>query len=177
MRGLGFQVWRDNDKTFVGHEGSCPGFQSQLLMQPEDKVATVFMVNAQGFDFQHTQPYAQRMYDIVAPAISAATKEGDKAKQPDPDLERYLGSYESLPYFGGEMAVVRWADGLAIIPLPTMEPVKSLIKLKKVADHRFRRIRSDENLGEEVIFELGPEGKATRFIWNNNYFPRMESAN
>jgi hypothetical protein len=177
MRGLGFEVWRDKDKTFVGHGGSCPGFQSHLLMQPEDKVATVFMVNAQGFDFRYTQRYAQRMYDIVAPAIRAVIKEADKAKQPDPELEHYLGTYESLPYFGGEMAVVRWEDGLAILSLPTMEPVKSLIKLKKTADHRFRRIRSDENLGEEVIFELGPDGKATRFIWNNNYFPRMKSAN
>jgi hypothetical protein len=37
--GLGFSVWRSNDKTFVGHGGGCPGFRSHLLLQTDDKFA------------------------------------------------------------------------------------------------------------------------------------------
>ncbi len=166
--GLGFSVWRSDGKTFVGHGGSCPGYRTQVLLRDEDKVATVFMSNALGVN---SQQFAQRMYDIVAPAIAAAAKGTEKPKAFDPALERYLGTYESS--FGGEIAVVAWEDGLAVLSLPTADPVKSLVKLKKVGEHTFRRIRKDEKLGEAMVFEVGPDGRPTRFVWNSNYYPRM----
>ena len=49
-RGLGFAIWRSGEQTFVGHGGYCPGYQSQLLLQPAAKVATVFMTNSNGID-------------------------------------------------------------------------------------------------------------------------------
>jgi CubicO group peptidase (beta-lactamase class C family) len=170
--GLGFSVIRRDGKSFVGHGGSCPGFQTELLMKIDDKVATVFMANAQGVN---TQLWAYRMYEIVAPAIRAAKKEPDKAKALDRDLDRYLGSYEGAPFFSGEVAVVRWDDGLALLSLPTLDPIKNLTKLKKVGEHRFRRIRSDETLGEEIVFEMGRDGKAARFTRHNNYYPRVRA--
>jgi len=169
--GLGFSVIRRDGKSFVGHGGSCPGFQTELLMKMDDRIATVFMANAQGVN---TQLWAYRLYEIVAPAIRAARKEPEKANAPDPALDPYIGTYEGPPYFSGEVAVVRWEDGLALLPLPTMDPVKAITKLKRVGDHRFRRIRSDETLGEEIVFEMGPDGKATRFTRHNNYYPRMK---
>ena len=36
------------------------------------------------------------------------------------------------------------------------------MKLKPSGEHRFRRIRDDGELGEEVVFELGAEQTATR---------------
>ena len=57
-----------------------------------------------------------------------------------------------------------------------MDPVKSLKKLKRLSENRFRRIRTDESLGEEIVFELGADGRAARLIWNSNYFPRMNGA-
>jgi CubicO group peptidase (beta-lactamase class C family) len=174
--GLGFQVTRSGGKTFVGHGGSCPGFQSYLLMGPEDKIATIFMMNAQTAGFAAWR-YAKVLYEIVAPAIRAARKEPEKAKQPDPNLDRYIGSYEGLPFFGGELAIVRWEDGLGLLELPTMDPVKALIRLKKTGEHRFRRIRKDESLGEEMLFELGRDGKVSRISWNSNYFRRLGGLN
>ena len=166
--GLGFSVWRSNSKTFTGHGGSCPGYRTQLLLRPEEKVATVFMSNALGVN---SQQWAQTMYDIVAPAIAAAVKEPSKAKPPDPDLDKYLGAYGST--FGGEHAVVRWEDGLAVVPLPTMEPVKGLIKLKKTGPHTFRRVRKDDALGEPLVFEIGADGRASRLTWHSNHYPRI----
>src|SRR5262249_7765296 len=69
--GLGFSVWRNDGKTFVGHGGSCPGFRTHLLLKTDENVATIFMTNAQGVS---ANDFAQRMYEIVAPAIKEAVK-------------------------------------------------------------------------------------------------------
>ncbi|HWO01787.1 MAG TPA: serine hydrolase domain-containing protein [Blastocatellia bacterium] len=166
--GLGFSVWRNDNKTFVGHGGSCPGFRTQLLLKPDEKVAVIFMANAQGVD---SDEFAQSAYDIIAHAIKAALKEGDeKARKQSPGLSAYTGCYESG--FSGETAIVEWEDGLAAVRLPTMNPIKELTKLKKVGEHSFRRVRKDEALGETIVFEMGADGKATRLIWNSNHFRR-----
>ena len=169
--GLGFAISRSDGQMFVGHGGSCPGFRTQLLLKPDRKVAAVFMANALGVN---SGQWAQKMYDIVAPSIRAATKDDDKPKPTDPSLSRYVGTYSSG--FGGEFAVVGWEDGLGLLALPTMEPVRNLVKLKKMGDDRFRRVRKDENLGDEIVFEMGADGKPTRFRMHSNYYPRVVTA-
>lgn len=67
--GHGYQIWRENDRTFVGHAGTCPGFQSQLLLRPQEKIATVVMINAQGVSPNRC---TQRAYDIMSPALRTA---------------------------------------------------------------------------------------------------------
>jgi CubicO group peptidase (beta-lactamase class C family) len=166
--GLGFSVWRSGDKTFVGHGGSCPGYRTHILLKPDEKVATVFLSNALGVS---SQTYAQRMYDIVAPAIKAAVKDTGRVKPPDPMLARYIGTYESS--FGGEIAVVAWEDGLAMLGLPTMDPVRGLQKLRNVHDNTFRRVRKDDALGEPIVFDTAPDGRVTRMIWNSNNYRRV----
>lgn len=167
--GLGFAIRRNDSKIFVGHGGSCPGYRTELLLMPEEKVATVFLANAQGVD---SWQWARRLYDIVAPAVRDAVKEPGKGKTPDPELRKYAGTYGGQPW-AGEIAVLPWEDGLAMLELPTMEPVKDLVKLKKTGENTFRRIRKDEKLGEEVVFEMGPDGKPIRFTHHSNYFPRV----
>jgi CubicO group peptidase (beta-lactamase class C family) len=62
--GLGFAVTRDSGgRTFVGHGGSCPGYRTDLITQPREKIAIVTMANAQGVN---TGQLAQRLYDIAA---------------------------------------------------------------------------------------------------------------
>ena len=167
--GLGFTMWRSDSKIFVGHGGSCPGYRTALLEMPEEKVATVFMANANGVD---SNKWARRLYDIVGPAIRSATKEPGKGKAPEADLRRYAGTYSQAPW-GGEVAVLPWEDGLAMLNLPTMEPVKELEKFKKTGDHTFRRVLKDESLGEEVVFEMGPDGRPTRLKHHSNYSRRV----
>jgi len=182
-RGLGFQIWRSGDKTFIGHGGSCPGFRSHVLIQRETKVGTVFLSNAQGVN---AQMYAQRLYDIVGPVVAAAVKQekerekerDKKAAQaekgpsvPDKSLGAYAGSY-SASFSGTETAVVPWEDGLAMLSLPTMDPMAGLVKLKKVGEHTFRRVRKDETLGEAVVFEMGTDGRASRYTHHSNRYDR-----
>ena len=167
--GLGFAVWRSGEKTFVGHGGSCPGFRTQLLLKPDEKVATVFMANAQGVD---SSRFAQRLYSIVGPAIAAAAKAKDKPTQlPDPSLAAYVGSYSSS-FSSTETAVFFWEDGLAMLSLPSTDPVPAISKIRKVGEHTFRRVRKDESLGEPIVFEMGPDGKALRYVVHSNPYDR-----
>ncbi len=57
--------------------------------------------------------------------------------------------------------------------LPGMEPVKKMERFRKTGEHRFRRIRKDDTLGEEVVFEMGPDGRATRFTQHSNHLRRV----
>jgi CubicO group peptidase (beta-lactamase class C family) len=166
--GLGFSVWRNENKTFVGHGGSCPGFRTQLLLKPDEKVAVVLMANAQGVN---TTELAQRVYEIVAPTLKPSLKEDEPRENPAPDLSRYTGGFESG--FGGETAIFEWEDGLAALSLPSSNPMRDLTKLKKVGEHSFRRVRKDEALGETIVFEMGPDGKASRLIWHSNQYRRV----
>jgi CubicO group peptidase (beta-lactamase class C family) len=87
--GLGFAVWRQGNQTFVGHGGSCPGFRSQLLLKPDEKIAAIVMANAQGVNTSH---FVQGLYDLVSPALRAAARDtAGAAPRPDASLARYAG--------------------------------------------------------------------------------------
>ena len=157
--GLGFQVWRSGEKTFVGHNGNCPGYQTQLLEQPDEKLATVFMTNTNGIDAQR---YAQTAYDVVAPAVRKALDDPRGGRAHVAAFARYAGRYDD--WRAGEANVFPWDDGLALLPTPSEKPLEALVKLKPSGEHRFRRIRDDGSLGEEVRFEVDASGRAV-LIW------------
>jgi len=174
--GLGYTIWRENDKSFVGHGGSCPGYRTQLLIQPDERVATVFLTNAQAVPARR---WTQNLYAIVAPAIRDAKKNPGKGKAPDPALRRYAGTYDAQPW-ASEVAVVPWEDGLAMLALPSTDPMKDLEKLKKTGENRFRLVHEkekepsgEEALGEEIVFEIEPDGRPTRFTRHSNFSPRI----
>ena len=160
--GLGFQVWRSGEKTFVGHNGYCPGYQSQLLLQTAEKIATVFMTNTNGID---AQKYAQTAYDVVAPAVKKALDDPKGAKAHVTAFARYAGRYDN--WLAGEANVFPWDDGLALLPTPSEKPLEALVKLKPAGEHRFRRIRDDGELGEEIRFEVDAAGRSVR-LWRHS---------
>jgi CubicO group peptidase (beta-lactamase class C family) len=166
--GLGFSVSRRDEKTFVGHGGSCPGFRSDLLLQMKEKFASVSMANASDAD---ASKFTRNAYRIVAPAIAESAASARTAQPPDPALQRYVGTYASG--WGGEIAVVPWKDGLGMLFLPTDNPMEELEQLKPTGENRFRRVRRDDGeLAEEVVFEV-ENGKVTRFTRHNNHSPKI----
>lgn len=167
-RGLGFSVSRRNDKTYVGHGGSCPGYRTQLSLRTKDKIAVIVMSN--GHDVSPSS-YVYEIFDLVGPAIQDAVKNPGKAKKHDPTLDKYVGRYE-MP-IGRESVVVIWEGELATMGIPTRSPSDSLSKLRRVEGNIFRRVRDDGELGEKVIFEVGPDGKVTRMIRNSQYSNRI----
>lgn len=172
MYGLGFANWRSGDKGFVGHGGSCPGYQTYLLMRPDERIAAVSMTNAVDANARNL---AQRMYDIMAPAILASKKDtSSKATPVDATLAAYAGTYEGT--FGGETAILPWDGSIASLSLPSDDPMRALTKWRKAGTHEFRRVRPDDELGETIRFEMGPDGKATAFWLFSNRYARSRSA-
>lgn len=173
--GLGFALWRDKEKTFVGHGGSCPGFRSQLSMNLPEQVAVVVMANAQGVN---TNALAQRAYEIVGPSIKTAVKgateksTAPKATEQKRSFDQYTGTYATG--FAGEVAFFPWEGELASIGLPTADPMAGLTRWKPAGTHTFRRLRKDETLAESLRFEMGADGRAARIIWHANTYRRVK---
>lgn len=159
--GLGFSIRRQNDKTFIGHGGSCPGYRTYVAIEPAEKVGVAVLANASGVA---VQDYGRVLYEILAPAKTQGA--------PADALAPYLGSYNEFPW-GGETLFFSWGGELASITLPTMNPVRDLERYRKTGTHEFRRIRKDNSLGEPVVFEIGPDGRAVSTRVHSNAWPRM----
>jgi CubicO group peptidase (beta-lactamase class C family) len=167
--GLGFMVLHEGDQTFVGHGGACPGYFTSLVMNPKEKIAGIIMMNAMNVN---TWRVADQLIKIVGPAIKEATdSDHKKLESPKADMERYAGRYWAA---WGETIVVPWKEGVAALDVPSREPMEDLVELKFVRKNVFRRIRKDgDDLGEEIVFETGPDGKVTRLFWHQNYSKKM----
>lgn len=195
--GLGFSISRRDDKTFVGHGGSCPGFRSQLQLQTDEKIATIFMANA----MVSAGKFTRGLYDLVAEAIVAAAdddadhaedgdanhaEDGDAGAHAEPpaeaaghaviddgDLDDYLGTYSAQPW-GSETAAVRWKGGLALMGLPTDDPAEALQRLGHDEGDVFYVIRSDDERGHDVIFHRDAEGNVESFSQHGNFSRKVE---
>jgi len=168
--GLGFTVWNRNGTIYAGHGGICAGYRSQLTLQPKEKIAAVFLTNSSGVN---SWIYAQRACEIVAPAVAEALAAPAAAKQPDPALKKYEGTYSSYPW-GGECAVLLWQGGLAMVEFPTSNPLAGLEVLEHIEGNRFRAVGGDgEPAAEETVFETDGSGRVTR-MWNEgNFKPKV----
>lgn len=166
--GLGFSISRRDDKTFVGHGGSCPGFRSHLLLQTDEEFASVSMTNANDVN---ASAFTQTAYRIVAPAVAESLRSPERAKAPDEGLKIYAGIYRNG--WGGEIAVFPWKEGLGMLYLPTDNPAESIDELRAAGEHSFRRVRKDDGtIAEEIVFTV-ENGKVTRFTRHNNHYPRV----
>ena len=174
MRGLGFSLSARDEKTFVGHGGSCPGFRTQLAMQNEDKIAVVSMVNAT----ENAGKYLNGIYDLVAEALIAEADE-DKDSEAAPeagdaasavDYDRYVGTY-SGGLGGDETVVIPWKGGIGTMSLPSDNPSVSV--LIHVEGDTFRREGREDRPISEVIFDTDDQGRVTRMRTPLNYRIRV----
>jgi hypothetical protein len=160
-RGLGFRVRREGSETLVGHYGSCPGYRTEITLNPRRKLAAVVMINAMGVN---TEEIATQLLKVAGAALSEAAKPSATAKTSALDLERFAGLYRSV---WGELAVVPWEGGLAALDLPTSDILGDLVRLRHIESSTFRRIREDgDDLGEEVRFEIAPDGRVSGLAWH-----------
>jgi len=165
FRGIGFGTWKDGTNIFVGHGGHCPGYRSQFTVNLDKKIAVTVLSNANAADATR---YAKALFDIVSPTVR---KEERKEAPSFASMDAYTGSYSDYPW-GGETLIVAWGDGLAMVDVPDIEPMKGLERLRKTGEHTFRRVLPDGSLGEEVRFEIGADGRATRYWRHSNPWPR-----
>jgi CubicO group peptidase (beta-lactamase class C family) len=167
--GLGFAVSHEKDRTFVGHGGLCPGYRTQVRLEPRTKIGVIVLTNAIGAE---AELYAAKAFDLIGPAIEKALEHPDDVPKRDPTLDRYTGVYDSI---WGQSAIVRWEDGLAAVDLDEREPKEALVRLKKTGEHVFRRVREDDKdqLGEEFVFEVAEDGSVTRYKQHSNWYRKV----
>jgi CubicO group peptidase (beta-lactamase class C family) len=165
--GLGFEVQRRNDMTFVGHGGSCPGYQTSLAMVPNRRIAAIVLTNAGDAPAENL---AINMLRVVAKGLDAAPE-----AEPEmlPDLARYEGNYEVRPW-GGEVAVRQWGDELALFYSPSNDLMEALFRLRRVDGDRFVRIDDEGKPREPWVFEGFEGGRATRIFVHSIYWSRID---
>jgi len=165
--GLGFNVRRDDDTTFVSHGGGCPGYITSFTMVPKNKTAAVVLTNAGDGPAGRL---AVNILKTIGPAIkSAATPPEEES----PDFSMYEGNYESRPW-GGEVAIRQWGDQLVLIDLPSRSLKDAMIKLEHDGGHIFTRLTDDEDRREAWIFNIGSDGRATSIKNHGSILTRIE---
>ena len=165
--GFGFTLWQMGDQTFVGHQGGCFGYQSQLIISPEEKIAVVVMVNAWDAP-QFTLVF--RTYEIMAPVLkSLHSKKTEKSQWAE-----YAGFYTSGNSWS-DAEVLWWNDTLVVLWVPggNPNPVGSLTKLSRVEGEVFREVGADGKLGKHYIFRRDAAGNVVGLKFNNNVLTKQ----
>jgi len=163
--GLGFVVFQNNGRTLTGHWGSCPGYRSILLMEPKEKLAFIVLINA----MENPWKYASQMRNIL---LKGAKEK--RSQTSTTDLGQYTGVYNAQPW-GSEKKVLNWYGNLAIVDLPSENPLEDMTLLHHISGDVFRRIRRDDELGEEIRFERDEKtGKVTKMWHHSNYFTKLK---
>lgn len=153
--GLGFAAWRDGGNDMVAHNGLCPGMLSSLQLALNDEVATVVMLNAN--DNRSASRYTRPMRQLMLKGLKLP------APAPGgPRLDDYAGSYNDQPY-GSEFVILPWGRDLAGLQLPTNDPAGDLQLLRHVQGDRFRAVRADGSLGQDVTFVRDTTGRVTGY--------------
>jgi CubicO group peptidase (beta-lactamase class C family) len=163
--GFGFSIWRMGDGVFVGHQGGCPGYKSQIILSPEDKIAVVVMINATDAP-QFTLVF--RAYEIMAPALRSRTGDDQPRR-----WSKYTGYYTADESWS-EAEVVEWEGSLAVMWVPTPDPVGSLIRLRRIEGEVFREVRGDGTLGKHFVFGSDAEGNIVAMRFNNNILRKTD---
>jgi D-alanyl-D-alanine carboxypeptidase len=156
---IGFAVRRERDKVFVSHGGSYPGYQTQTMLQIDDKVAVIVLTNA---DDSNPGAMATELMKTVGEAVAKAAKPAEEAdtKAWDPTWSRFAGLYRGR---GGDSQVVELNRRLVLIT-PSAPNLDNAIRLEPLGDGRFRFTAPTGG---------GPVGEIVRFVEENGRVVRM----
>jgi CubicO group peptidase (beta-lactamase class C family) len=165
MRGLGFEVVRKGEQSYLRHHGDCPGYRSILLLRPTTETAVVLITTG-----ERPGTYAFGVFDILDKR--QAGKSQAPAGPGDVDLESYAGRYAAQPWHS-EVVVVPWDGGLVVLWIPTANPAEDVDILRPKGGDLFRRVRSDGSEADEVRFERDPSGRVCRFVQFSNPHERL----
>lgn len=116
--------------------------------------------------------YAAIIFDILE-AGGASGADNSESSEIAVDHDAFIGSYDWRPWNGEEM-VFRWKDGLAMVSLPTMDPLENMVLLKHIEGDRFHTVRKDEQAGHEVVFRRDESGQVTHIIHHSVDLPKFQ---
>ncbi len=165
-RGLGFSISQQGSRTLVGHGGWVAGYRTQILFCPDEKIGVVVMSNAEDGS---PSMFANRVFDVVAPAITKAVTPSKTPAKADPVWQKYVGRYADPTDWEYQVMILNEKLVLYGFDYPPEEnPEYSLIELTPVAEHTFRMTGENGN-GELLVFEINKKGEVERIKKGENY--------
>ena len=167
--GLGFDMSRIADKTYVGHGGGYPGNTTQTQIQLDDKVGVIVLTNTND---SNVGDIARQLIVTVGAAIAKASKPKDIAAVAwDPAWERFAGLYREK---GGDQQIVVLNKKLVLIT-PNGANVDTPTTLEPLGGGRFRFVAptGGGDVGEVVYFTEVP-GKPMRIYVGDGYADRVK---
>lgn len=165
--GLGFDISRIKDRTYVGHGGGYPGNTTQTLIQVDDKVGVIVLTNTND---SNPSDIARQLMATVGQAVAKAS-----APKPatvwDPAWARFAGLYRGR---NGDSQVVLLNNKLVIIT-PNAPNVDNPIALEPLGGGRFRFVAPTGGgaVGEVVRF-VEQAGRPMRMYIGDGWIDRVE---
>lgn len=148
--GLGFAVSRAGSDLQVSHSGWCPGYRTSYATLPQKELG-------------------------VAVALGSLDDPGGRARQLLALAQKQPGTGQVDALLAGrylrdegdqELIVLPWGADLVLLAVPTPSPADSMSVWRAVGADRFRLVRDDKTLGEELQFLRNAAGQVEALrIW------------
>ena len=165
-RGLGIQVWKQENKTYIGHIGAISGFSTLLQICLEDKIAVVTFINAYDGD---TFKYSEKAFKWIAPAILNTIGTHPQTIKTENKWKKYEGKYRNEMC---DLQVFVFKGQLVMFDPSEKEPENSLIILKPVDAYIFQ-MEAIDNLWENrelLTFEMDKNDTVQKIKIGGSYF-------
>lgn len=167
--GLGFDVSRINNKTWIGHGGGYPGNTTQTLFQLDDKVGVIVLTNTND---SGPSDIARELIATVGVAIANAAAQKPAVVAWDPSWARFAGLYRSR---GGDQQVVLLNEKLVIMT-PNGTTVGTPVTLEPLGDGRFRfAAPTGGGIAGEVVRFVEADGKPVRMYTGDGWADRVKT--
>ena len=166
--GIGFAVQRVGGKTMVGHGGGYPGYTTNTLISPADRVGVIVLTNAAD---AAPADIARQLMNTVGAAVAKATAAKPTPVAWDPAWARFAGLYRSPT--GGDQHVVLLNQRLAMVS-PTATNLDVVAQLEPIGGGRFRLVlpTGGAAVGEVVHF-VEENGRVVRLVVGDGFLARV----
>ena len=167
--GLGFDISRIKDRTYVGHGGGYPGNTTYTLIQLDDKVGVIVLTNT-----NDSNPFdiARQLMATVGAAVAKAATPKPVTVAWDPAWARFAGLYRGR---GGDSQVIVLNQRLALIT-PNAPNVDTPITLEPLGGGRFRfTAPTGGGVVGEVVRFVEESGRPMRMYSGDSWIDRVST--
>jgi D-alanyl-D-alanine carboxypeptidase len=165
--GLGFDVKRVKDRTYIGHGGGYPGNTTQTLIQLDDKVGVIVLTNTND---SNPADIAQQLMATVGQAAAKAAMAKPVPVAWDPAWERFTGLYRGR---SGDQQVVLLNKKLVIIT-PNGPNLDNPVTLEPLGGDRFRFVApTGSGVVGEVVRFVEENGRPMRMYTGDSWIDRV----
>ena len=167
--GLGFDVKRVKDKTYIGHGGVYPGNTTQTLIQLDDKVGVIVLTNTLD---SYPSGIAQQLMATVGQAAAKAASAKPVPAAWDPVWERFAGLYRGR--FEDQQVVL--LNKKLVLITPNGPNLDNAVTLEPLGGGRFR-FEAPTGGGEvgEVVRFVEQSGRPMRMYTGDSWIDRVPS--